>query len=185
MRAGQPTTMFVAVAGIAVLVIVGIIVLVTYNGNPNAIGNMPGEVQQVLNTATLSGQDIARNILTITGNRADIRRNIIPGDYSYGPVENEGDDTYYVNLNVPINMKGIKKLLGYSPHISQSTVSSASVTDSSTLSFDDYIMITPLPNESYDRLYFDPKTHVATFSFKLMPNGTVVDESWDAVAVNS
>jgi hypothetical protein len=43
----------------------------------------------------------------------------------------------------------------------------------------------PLPNEAYQRLYFDPSTDLANFDFKLLPDGAVVDESWDAVLVNS
>ncbi len=183
MRPIRPKVMTVAV-GIAVL-IVGIIVVANWGYNPNAIGNMPGPVQQVLDTATLSGNDIAINILTVTGNQAYIGRGTIPGQYSYGPADSQGDNTYYVTLDVPVNMAGIQKQLGYRPEISRSTISSGDTADSTTLSFSDYVNILPLPNEAFDRLYFDPNTHMATFSFKLNADGTVMDESWDAVAVNS
>lgn len=183
MRPMRPNAL--AVAAVAVLVITAIILLATRGYNPNAIGNMPGPVQQVLNTATLSGNNIGVNILDVTGNQAYIGRGSIPGDYSYGPVENQGDNIYYVDLNVPIDMQGIEKQLGYKPQVSTSAVSSDATTNSTTLSYEDYINIVPLPNQAFDRLYYDPNTHMAVFSFKLNPNGTVMDESWDAVAVNS
>jgi hypothetical protein len=172
-----------AVVALAVL-FVGVMVL-TQNSNPNAIGNMPGPVQEVLDTPTLSGNDIADNILTVTGNESYIGQDIMPGDYSYGPADDQGNNTYYVNFNVPVNLAGIAKQLGYHPAIYTSDISSGNETDTTTTAYDDYVSILPLPNEAFDRLYFDPNTHMAEFSFKLNADGTVMDESWDAVAVNS
>jgi hypothetical protein len=165
--------------------VAAILVYTLRNYNPHALGMMPGPVQEVLNTPTLSGHDIAVNILDITGNQAEVGRWDIPGEFSYGPVQNEGDNTWYITLTVPINMKGIVERMGYQPQIETSTVSSSLTNEDTTMSFDDYIDIVPLPSQSFDRLYFDPDNHMATFAFKLDPYGQVMDESWDAVAVNS
>lgn len=175
-----------AVVAAAVALIVAAILFVTLrNYNPKSLGIMPGPVQEVLNTPTLSGHDIANNILTITGNQSEIGRWDIPGEYTYGPVQDTGDNTWYVNFSVPINMRGIIKRLGYRPPIETSSVSSNLTDQSTTVSFDHYIDIVPLPSQSFDRLYFDPNNHMALFSFRLDPYGQVIDESWDAVAVNS
>ena len=144
-------------------------------GGPNAIGNMPGPVQQVLNTATLSGNNIGQAILIVTGNRSYLNTGRIPGKYNYGPANDASNYAYYVNVIVPVNMSGIRHDLGYTPHMLPSTTYPTTV----------YIHVQPLPNESYDRLYFDPNTQWATFSFKLNANGSIMDESWDAVLVNS
>lgn len=184
-RAIRPTRKQVLAAGATLLLIVVVLLILGRNTDPNAIGNMPGPVQQVLDTATLSGNDIALNILTVTGNQADINSNTIPGDYSYGPVDGAGNNTYYVDLEVPVDMNGIAKRMGYAPQISQSSVSPSGPETTSTVAYDDYVDILPLPNLSFDRLYFDPRSHLATFSFKLNADGMVMDESWDAVAVNS
>jgi hypothetical protein len=172
-----------AAGGALVLALILFITLRSYN--PNALGIMPGPVQTVLNTPTLSGHDIAVNILTITGNQSKIGKWNIPGEYAYGPVENEGDNTWYVTFSVPINMKGIIQRLGYRPQIQTSTISSDLTNQTTTASYDDYIDILPLRSQSFDRLYFDPNNHMATFAFKLDPFGQVMNESWDAVAVNS
>jgi len=169
MRPIRPTILMIAGIMAASVVLAGC------GDNPNAIGNMPGPVQQVIDTATLSGNNMGINMLTVTGNQGYIGRGTIPGYYSYGPADDQGDNTYYVNFEIPINMSGIEKQLGYQPRWIGST----------TIETQDYVNIMPLPNEAFDRLYFDPNTHYAPFSFKLNANGTVMDESWDAVAVNS
>lgn len=153
--------------------------------NPESLGIMPGPVRVVLDTPTLSGHDIAVNILTITGHQNEIGRWDIPGEYNYGPVQNQGDNTWYVTFSVPIAMKGIAARLGYQPTIQTSSVNSNLTNETTTVSYDDYVDIIPLPSMAFDRLYFDPDNHMATFSFKLDPYGQVIDESWDAVAVNS
>lgn len=172
-------------AALAAIALAGILFVTYRNYNPQALGIMPGPVQEVLDTPTLSGHDIAVNILTITGNQSEIGRWNIPGEYTYGPVQNKGDNTWYVTFTVPINMQGIVKRLGYRPPIETSSVSSNLTDQSTTFSYDHYMEIVPLSSQSFDRLYFDPNTHMATFSFKLAPYGEVMDESWDAVAVNS
>lgn len=159
---------------IAVFFLWGMAVL-TGCGSPNAIGNMPGPVQQVVNTPTLSGNALGDNMLIVTGNRAYIGTGKIPGYYNYGPADGAANNTYYVNFEIPVNLADLRKQLGFGPH----------PVISSTLPDQVYINIQPLPNESYDRLYYSPTTHLARFSFKLNANGTVMDESWDAVAVNS
>lgn len=153
----------------------GGVLLAGCGDNPNAIGNMPGPVQQVVDTATLSGNDIGINMLTVTGNQAYLSRGTIPGYYSYGPAQDQGDNTYYVNFDIPINLAGLQKQLGYQPRPIIST----------TMPTEAYVNILPLPSLAFDRLYYDPNTRYARFAFKLNANGTVMDESWDAVAVNS
>lgn len=184
MRRQMPSSM-AAIAAAVALVIAGILFITLRNYNPNAMGIMPGPVQEVLNTPTLSGHDIAVNILTITGNQSEIGKWKMPGEYTYGPVQNEGDNTWYVTFQVPIDMHGIIKRLGYRPPIQTSTVSSDLTDQSTTASYDDFIDIIPLRSQSFARLYFDPNNHMATFAFKVDPYGQVMDESWDAVAVNS
>lgn len=169
----------------AVMLAAGAILLAGCGYDPNAIGNMPGPVQQVLDTPTLSGNNIAVNILNVTGNQGLIGRGTIPGDYSYGPVENAGTNTWYVDFEVPIDLNGIATNMGYQPQISTSAVAPNNGITSSTVSEEDYVNILPLPNLAFDRLYFDPNTKQATFSFQLNANGTIMDQSWDAVAVNS
>lgn len=167
------------------LAIGGIILFAYRNYNPHAMGMMPRPVQEVLNTPTLSGHDIAVNILEITGNQNEIGRWHIPGEFTYGPVQNEGDNTWYITLRVPIRMRGIVKRLGYRPQIQASSVSSDLTDQTTTVSYNDYMDIIPLKSMSFDRLYFDPNNRMATFAFRLDPYGQVMDESWDAVAVNS
>ena len=175
----------VIIAALMALSLAVILFITLRNYNPQSLGIMPGPVQEVLSTPTLSGHDIASNILTITGNQSEIGRWKIPGNYNYGPVQDTGDNTWYVTFSVPINMKGIIQRLGYRPPIQTSSISSYLTDQSTTLSFEHYVDIVPLPSQSFDRLYFDPNTHMATFSFRLDPYGQVIDESWDAVAVNS
>ncbi len=172
-------------AAAIVLAIAGIILFFYRNYNPHALGMMPGPVQEVLNTPTLSGHDIAVNILEITGNQNEIGPWNIPGEFTYGPVQNQGDNTWYVTFQVPIRMQGIVKRLGYRPPIQSSSVSADLTDKTTTVSYQDYVDVIPLPSQSFDRLYFDPNNHMATFTFKLDPYGRVIDESWDAVAVNS
>ena len=144
-------------------------------GSPNSIGNMPRTVRKVINTPTLSGHNIGDNILRVTGNSAYIGTGKIPGYYNYGPAYDNGSETYYVTLEVPINVAGIQRALHYIPHPIAST----------TIPDDVWINIPALPNEAFDRLYFDPSNRLAPFSFKILPNGQVLDVSWDAVLVNS
>lgn len=173
-------------AGALALIVAAIIFFSYRNYNPKALGMMPRPVQEVLDTPTLSGHDIAVNILDITGNQNKKKGAWhIPGEYTYGPVEDTGDNTWYVTFRVPINMKGIVKRLGYRPQIQASSVSSELTDQTTTMSYQNYIQIVPLASQSFDRLYFDPNNHMATFAFRLDPYGRVMDESWDAVAVNS
>ena len=144
-------------------------------GTKNTIGNMPLTVRKIVNTSTLSGQNIGTNILRVTGNGNYIGSGKIPGYYNYGPAYYNGSDAYYVSLEVPINVAGIERRLHYMPHVLGST----------TLVGQVYIYLPPLPNEAFDRLYFDPSTRLALFKFKLLPTGQVLDVSWDAVLVNS
>ncbi len=144
-------------------------------GNPNSIAAMPRPVQQVVNAPTLSGNNIGVNMLLATGNQSYIGSGVIPGYYNFGPAQDQGSATYYVNFEIPVNLAGIEKRMGYEPKGIQST----------TYINYDYINIEPLPNEAYDRLYYDPNTNYAPFRFKLNADGTIMDESWDAVAVNS
>ncbi len=155
------------------LCVVGI--LVAGCGNPNSIAGMPRPVQQVINAPTLSGDNVGVNILLLTGNQSYIGSGTIPGYYSFGPAQDQGSNTYYVNFEVPVNLSGIQKRMGYDPKAVESTT---------YLNYD-YINVEPLPNEAYDRLYYDPNTNYAPFRFKLNADGTIMDESWDAVAVNS
>ncbi|AEJ38595.1 hypothetical protein TPY_0393 [Sulfobacillus acidophilus TPY] len=143
--------------------------------DPQVIANMPGPVQQVLDTSTLSGNNIGTNMLEVTGNQSFVGTGRMPGYYNYGPAEDAGSNTFYVNFEVPVNFQGIARQLGYPPQ----PVASTSVPT------EDYITLNPLPNQAGDRLYYDPNTRMAPFSFKLLPNGAVIDESWDAVSVNS
>jgi hypothetical protein len=136
---------------------------------------MPGPIRRVVNTPTLSGRNIVDNMLNATGNQSYIGTGHIPGYYSYGPSYDDGTNTYYVTFEVPVNIEGIEKNLNYSPRPIAST----------TIMDDVYINIPALPNQAYDRLYYDPSTELAPFSFKLLPTGAVLDESWDAVLVNS
>ncbi len=144
-------------------------------GTRNSIGNMPLTVRKVVNSSTLTGQNIGTNILQVTGNGSYIGSGQIPGYYTYGPAYYNGSDAYYVTLEVPINVAGVEKRLHYMPHLIAST----------TLPGQVYIYLPPLPNEAYDRLYFNPGTRLASFNFKLLPTGQVLDVSWDAVMVNS
>lgn len=143
--------------------------------NRDVVGNMPGPVQQVVDTPTLSGQNIGQAMLRVTGNRSFIGTGRIPGFYNYGPTEDASNNTFYVNFEVPVNLAGIQRDLGYTPHPVPSTAYPDLV----------YINVPPLANEAFDRLYFSPTTLLAPFSFKLDANGAVMDESWDAVLVNS
>jgi hypothetical protein len=143
--------------------------------NPNQVANMPGPVQQVLDTPTLTGNDIGTNMLKVTGNQALIGTGRMPGYYSFGPAEPQPAQTYYVDFEIPMNFAGLDRRLGYDPKPVESTTQP-------TL---DYVDISPLNNLAGDRVYYNPNTHYAPFAFKLMPNGTVVDESWNAVTVNS
>ncbi|WP_020376628.1 hypothetical protein [Sulfobacillus thermosulfidooxidans] len=158
---------------LALLISVGVVLAGC--GSPNSIGNMPGPVRKIINTPTLSGQNIGANILQATGNEEYLGSGQIPGYYNYGPSYDNGSNTYYVTLEVPINVAGLEKSLHYLPHPIEST----------TIPEEVYINVPPLPNMAFDRLYFDPSTHLAPFSFKLLPNGQVLDVSWDAVLVNS
>lgn len=144
-------------------------------GSPHSIGNMPGPVQHVLQTPTLSGKNIMTNILTITGNQSYIGKGRIPGVYNYGPARDGVNNAYYVNFEIPVNYEGIKQHVGKTPR----------PIISSSLPTLVYIRIPPLANQAYDRLYFDPNTRWAPFRFKINANGSVIDESWDAVSVNS
>ncbi|AUW93012.1 hypothetical protein BXT84_02805 [Sulfobacillus thermotolerans] len=144
-------------------------------GSPTSMGNMPGPVRRVINIPTLSGSNIAVNMLKVTGNQSYIGTGRIPGYYSYGPAYDDGSNTYYVTFEVPVNMQGIEKQLSYLPR----PIASTTIVD------DVYINIPQLPGLAYDRLYYDPSTRLAPFSFKLLPSGAVLDESWDAVLVNS
>ncbi|NMP23119.1 hypothetical protein [Sulfobacillus harzensis] len=170
-----------AVFGLAIIAVL----ILGRNWNPHAIGNMPGPVQQVLDTPTLSGNDIFINMLQVTGHQGDISRGILPGDYSWGPTSEPSDNVWYVDFEVPVNLSGIAKQLGYPPPVSRSSISSGNPESGNTVAFDDYVRIKPLPNEASDRLYFDPDTRMAKFSFKLDANGMVMDESWDAVTIDS
>lgn len=144
-------------------------------GAPDAVGNMPGPVQRVVDTGTLSGRNIGINMLTVTGNQSYIGTGRIPGYYNYGPTEQNNNNTYYVNFHVPVDLSGIEHQLGYRPR----------PVYSSTIPNNVYVNIDPLPDEAFDRLYYNPSTRYAKFSFKLNPDGRVMDESWDGVAVNS
>ncbi len=144
-------------------------------GSQTSMGNMPGPVRRVVNTPTLTGRNIAVNMLNATGNQSYIGTGRIPGYYSYGPSYDDGSNTYYVTFEVPVNTRGIEKQLSYIPRPVEST----------TILDDVYINIPQLPGLAYDRLYYDPSTRLAPFSFKLLPTGAVLDESWDAVLVNS
>ncbi len=175
----------ILVAAVAVSILAVVLFSFFRNYNPNALGIMPQPVQEVLNTPTLSGHDIAFNILDITGNQSEIGRWHIPGEYSYGPVQNAGDNTWYVIFNVPINMRGIIDRLGYRPQVETASISSDLTEQTTTQSYDNFIRIVPLLSQSFDRLYYDPDNHMATFAFQLDPYGQIMDESWDAVAVNS
>lgn len=153
--------------------VAGLTVILAGCGNPRVIGNMPGPVREVLNRGTPSGLTIAVAMLKVTGNQGTIGRGKLPGYYTYGP-DQEGDG-YYVRFDIPVDQSGIEDRLGYRPD----------VTSSDTLPGQVYLEMPPLANEAYQRLYFDPSTGLANFDFKLLPDGAVVDESWDAVLVNS
>ncbi len=142
-------------------------------GNPHAIGNMPSPVRRVLDTSTLAGINVATAMLDVTGNREDIGKGQLPGYYSYGPAEDP--NVYYVQFEIPINRNGIQQRMGYVPQ------TKASVTVVGNL----YMNVAPLPNEAYDRLYYNPTTDLALFKFKILSNGAVMDRSWNAVLVNS
>jgi hypothetical protein len=142
-------------------------------GNLHAIGNMPGPVRQVLNTSTLAGTNLATAMLEATGNQAQIGKGQLPGYYTYGPAE--GSQGYYVQFQIPVDSSGVEQRVGYEPQVSASA----------TLAGQVYMEIRPLPGEAYDRLYYDPSTQLASFDFKLLPDGAVMDQSWDAVLVNS
>ncbi|MCL5065914.1 MAG: hypothetical protein M1600_12715 [Firmicutes bacterium] len=142
-------------------------------GNPHAIGNMPTSVRRVLDTSTLAGINIATAMLDVTGNREDIGKGQLPGYFTEGPAEASGD--YYVHFNIPVNTAGIQQRMGYLPQ----------EVESLTIVGDVYMEVDPLPNEAYDRLYFNPSTQLASFDFKILTNGAVMDQSWDAVLVNS
>ncbi|MDA8195562.1 MAG: hypothetical protein M0Z53_16440 [Thermaerobacter sp.] len=157
------------------VLVVGSGILSGCASNPDAIGNMPGPVQQVVNTATLSGDSIGQAMLIVTGNQSYLGTGNIPGTYSYGPADDASNNAFYVNFNVPTNLSGIRQALGYTPRMLPSVAYPTTV----------YIHVQPLPNESFDRLYYDPSTRLATFSFKLNANGSIMDESWNAVLVNS
>ncbi len=159
-----------ALAGMAVLG-----VTLAGCGSPTSLGNMPSPVRRVVNTPTLSGENIVDNMLNATGNQSYIGTGHIPGYYSYGPSYDNGSNTYYVTFEVPVNINGIEKKLSYLPR----PIASTTIVD------DVYINIPALPNQAYDRLYYDPSTELAPFAFKLLPTGAVLDESWDAVLVNS
>ncbi len=159
--------------GALVVMMLGFVV--TGCGNPNSIGNMPRPVQQVVNAPTLSGSNIGVNMLRVTGNQSFIGTGNIPGYFNFGPAQDQGSNTYYVNFEIPVNLAGIQRWMGYAPKAIEST----------TYINYDYINIEPLPNLGYDRLYYDPNTKYAAFRFKLNADGTIMDESWDAVAVNS
>lgn len=152
---------------------IGLILVLAGCGNPRVIGNMPWPVRTVLNRSTPSGLTIAVAMLKVTGNQGTIGRGKLPGYYTYGP-DQEGDG-YYVRFDIPVDDGGIEEQLGYRPD----------VIPSETLPGQVYLEMPPLPNEAYQRLYFDPSTDLANFDFKLLPDGAVVDESWDAVLVNS
>lgn len=172
-------------AAVALCLAIIAVLILGRNWNPHAIGNMPGPVQQVLDTPTLSGNDIFINILRATGHQKDISRGVMPGDYSWGPTSANGNNVYYVDFEVPVNLSGIAKQLGYPPQVSKSSVPSGNPESGNTIAYDQYVHIKPLPNLASDRLYFDPDTHMAKFSFKLNANGMVWDESWNAVTVDS
>ncbi len=142
-------------------------------GNPHAIGNMPGPVRQILNTSTLAGTNVATAMLEASGNQGDIGKGLVPGYYTSGPAE--GGQGYYVTFQIPVDRAGIEARMGYAPQVAVSD----------TLPGQVYLEVRPLPNEAYDRLYYDPSTGLAEFAFKLLPDGTVIDQSWDAVLVNS
>ena len=134
---------------------------------------MPGPVRRVLDTSTLAGINIATAMLDVTGNREDIGKGQLPGYYTYGPTDEPNE--YYVRFQIPVDRSGIEQWMGYLPE----------ETPSETLAGEVYMEVNPLPNEAYDRLYFDPSTALASFEFKVTGNGAVIDQSWDAVLVNS
>jgi hypothetical protein len=145
------------------------------NTDPQAIANMPPPVQAVANTVTPTGHSIAWGMLTVTGNQGALRLGRIPGYYTYGPAEGaQAQGPYYVNFYVPVNLRGLSRSLGFTPHPVAST----------TFVGMNYVQIPPLPFMAADRLYYNPNTTYAPFKFKLEPNGQVLDESWDAVLVN-
>ncbi|MCY0885678.1 MAG: hypothetical protein OWV35_07305 [Firmicutes bacterium] len=141
----------------------------------HAIGAMPGPVQQVLDTRTLAGPTIAAGILTLTGHKADLASDTLPGYYSYGPARGGPDGSYYVDVEVPVNLGAVSRRLGYPARPVRSTAYRGL----------DWIPVVPLRGMAGDRLYFNPRTGYASFLFRLEPDGAVLDESWDAVAVNS
>lgn len=142
-------------------------------GNPHAIGNMPGPVRQVLDTSTLAGINIGSAMLRVTGNQDDIGKGQLPGSYTEGPAA--GGEGYYVQFEIPIDTGGIEDRMGYLP----------GVQGSETVAGDVYMNVDPLPNEAYDRLYYNPSDGWASFEFKILPDGAVMDRTWDAVLVNS
>lgn len=143
--------------------------------NPHVISSMPAPAQQVLNTPTLTGNTIGDNILDATGNQGFVGTGQMPGYYSVGPAGEAANGAYYVDFEIPVNLPEIRRQLGYLPHPIPSTTEPGEV----------YLRIQPLPNQAYDRLYFTPDNDLAVFAFKVNANGSVMDESWDAVDVNS
>jgi hypothetical protein len=144
------------------------------NPDPHLIANMPPPVRQVAETTVPAGMSLADAMLEVTGNQDLIGKGRIPGTYLYGPAQSD-PSRWRVEFEIPLNMEGIARRLGYQPkpHPSNSVPGA------------DYIYITPLPNEVFDKLYFNPTTGEADFEFVLTPQGQVLDRSWAAVAVNS
>lgn len=142
----------------------------------HAIGSMPGPVQEVLDTHTFAGPTIAAAILTLTGQRRYLATDSLPGYYSYGPARDAVTaGSYYVDIEVPVNLAGVARRLGYPALPVRSTAYRGL----------DWIPVVPLKGMAGDRLYYNPRTGYASFLFRLEPDGAVLDESWDAVAVNS
>ena len=151
--------------------------------NPHLIGNMPGVVQQVLDTSTPHGETIFDAILTVTGNASDIAQGLLPGSYTYGPAASTfggnpsyyigGYPSYYVNFEVPVNLKGLSNMVGSMPQPQMSQTEPGQV----------FITLS-VPDLASDRLYYDPSTKEARFAFGLEPNGLILGRSWDGLAIN-
>ncbi|MBX5467677.1 MAG: hypothetical protein K6U14_09350 [Firmicutes bacterium] len=153
---------------------VGLVLAACGNPDPHRIADMPPPVRAVAESPSPSGMTLADAMLTVTGNLNLVGSGTLPGSYLYGP--SQADPTRFrVEFFIPLNFDGIARRMGYRPKPHPSV----------SLPGEEYLYITPLPNQAFDKLYFNPTTNEAEFDFVLTPSGQVLDRSWAAVAVNS